>query len=144
MLVENLRAVTLPRLAVIDLEAPLRDAASLLAQPGIGLVIVCSKISATGVLSKSDIVRHLAAGGRAETSVAFLMSRPFVSCEPSDRVCDVWQTMTERKLQNIPVLGADRMPLGVLDIRDAMKALYDHMQFEEQMLVDYIAGTGYR
>jgi hypothetical protein len=52
--------------------------------------------------------------------------------------------MTERKLQNIPVLGADRMPLGVLDIRDAMKALYDHMQFEEQMLVDYIAGTGYR
>ena len=33
--------------------------------------------------------------------------------------------MTARKLQNVPVLGVDLKPLGVLDIRVAMEALLE-------------------
>jgi predicted transcriptional regulator len=72
------------------------------------------------------------------------MSRPIVCCRPSDEIYSVCQTMTARKLQNVPVLGADSKPLGVLDIRDAMQALFEQEQFQEQMLVNYIAGIGYR
>jgi hypothetical protein len=47
-------------------------------------------------------------------------------------------------VQNVPVLGADSKPLGVLDIRDAMNALFEQEERQEQMLSDYITGIGYR
>ena len=43
-----------------------------------------------------------------------------------------------------PCLASTLNPLGVLDIRDAMEALLEQEQFQEHMLVDYIAGVGYR
>jgi CBS domain-containing protein len=144
MRIDKLHATTSARLAVVDLDATLRTAASSLSRPGIGLVVVCSDTGAAGVLSKSDLVRHLATAGPADTPVALLMSQPFVSCEPDDDVYGVWQTMTARKLQKLPVLGVDRKPLGILDIRDALQVLFEHEQLQEQMLVDYIAGIGYR
>jgi CBS domain-containing protein len=144
MLIDNLRAVTSARLAVVADDATVHIAASSLARPGIGMVIVCSDTGAAGVLTKSDLVRQLATAGAADAPVAPLMSRPIVSCKPNDDVYDVWQTMTARKLQNVPVLGTGRKPLGILDIRDAMAALFKQEQFEEQILVDYIAGIGYR
>jgi hypothetical protein len=52
--------------------------------------------------------------------------------------------MSRRSLQNLPVLDADSKPLGVLDIRDAMKALYEQEELQEHMLADYIAGIGYQ
>jgi CBS domain-containing protein len=143
MLIDSLYTLTSSRLAMVDLDATLQSAASSLSRPGIGLVIVCSDTGAAGVLTKSDIVRHLSNAGAVDAPVALLMSRPIVSCGPKDDVYGVWQTMTARKLQNLPVLGAGRKPLGILDIRDAMQALFEQEQFEEQMLVHYIAGVGY-
>ncbi len=42
------------------------------------------------------------------------------------------------------VLSADRKPLGMLDISDAMKALFEQEEFEERQLTHYIAGIGYQ
>ena len=52
--------------------------------------------------------------------------------------------MAAERLQNVPVLGLDRKPLGILDIRDALKALFEQEEFEEHMLANYIAGIGYQ
>jgi CBS domain-containing protein len=129
----------------INVHDTLRTAALCLSRPGVGLILVCRENGeAGGVLTKSDLVRHLTRAGAADEPVAPLMSRPIVSCGPTDDVYSVWQTMTARKLQNVPVLGVDSKPLGVLDIRSAMQALLEHEQFQEQILVDYIAGVGYR
>jgi CBS domain-containing protein len=114
-------------------------------RPGIGLLVVCSNTGAAiGVLSKSDLVRHLATAGATDAPVAQLMSWPITSCKPDDDVYSVWQTMTVRKLQNVPVLDVDLMPLGILDIRDAMQVLFEHEQYQEQALIDYVTGVGYR
>jgi CBS domain-containing protein len=144
MRIDSLRVAISARLALVDLDATLQSAASTLSRPGIGMVVVCSDAGAAGVLTKSDLVRHLATEGAADAPVALLMSRPIISCGPTDDVYSVWQTMTARKLQNVPVLGANLKPLGILDIRDAMQVLFEQEQFQEQMLVDYIAGVGYR
>jgi CBS domain-containing protein len=144
MRIDSLRAATSARLAMVDLDATLQTAASCLSRPGIGLVVVCGDTGAAGVVSKSDLVRHLAAAGAADAPVALLMNRPIVSCGPSDDVYGVWKTMTARKLQNVPVLGVDGKPLGVLDIRDAMQTLFEQELYQEQELVNYITGVGYR
>jgi CBS domain-containing protein len=130
---------------VINVEAELRSAALSLSKPAIGLVVVChGSGEAGGVLSKSDLVRHLANSGSAEAPVATLMSRSVVSCGPDDDLHSVWQTMVAQGLQNVPVLSADSKPLGILDIRDAMKALFEQEEFQERVLANYIGGIGYQ
>jgi CBS domain-containing protein len=145
MLIDKLHALTSPRLAVIDINATVHAAALSLSRPGIGLVVVCNPGGgAEGVLSKSDLVRHLTSPTSSTPSVSDLMSRPIVSCSPQDDVHAVWQTMTARNLQNIPVIDVGARPLGMLDIRDAMKALFEQEEIQEQMLFNYVTGVGYR
>jgi CBS domain-containing protein len=96
------------------------------------------------VLSKSDLVRHLSRAGTADSPVDRLMTLPIISCGPNDDVHGVWQTMTGRNLQNMPVLDVDLKPLGVLDIRDALKALLEQEEYQERLLANYIAGVGYQ
>jgi CBS domain-containing protein len=53
-------AVTKARLAVIATNATLRNAAVAPSSPHIGLVIICEENeTVAGVVSKSDLVRHL-------------------------------------------------------------------------------------
>jgi signal-transduction protein with cAMP-binding, CBS, and nucleotidyltransferase domain len=145
MQVDRLHAVTLPRLEIISVTATLQVAARALCRPGIGLLIACGKGGmAQGVLTKSDLVRQLALAATPDDLVAPLIGRDVVSCRAEDNVYEVWQMMTVRKLQNVPVLDVDLRPLGVLDIRDAMHALFEAEQYQERALVDYIAGIGYR
>jgi CBS domain-containing protein len=145
MLVDKLHALTSSRLAVIDVDATVRAAALSLSRPGIGLVVVCNGGGAMeGILSKSDLVRHLTTSTRSALPVSDLMSTSVVSCGPRDDVHDVWQTMAVRNLQNIPVIDNRARPLGILDVRDAMKALFEQEEMQERMLVNYVAGVGYR
>jgi CBS domain-containing protein len=145
MLVDKLHALTSPRLAVIDVNATVQAAALSLSRPGIGLVVVCNGDgSAEGVLSKSDLVRHLVSSASSVPPVSALMSRAIVSCTLEDDLHEVWQTMATTNLQNMPVVDVGARPIGILDIRDAMKVLFEREELQEQILSDYVAGVGYR
>jgi CBS domain-containing protein len=145
MLIDKLYALTSSRLAVIGLDASVQAAALSLSRPGIGLVVVCNANgSAEGVLGKSDLVRHLAGSASPAQAVSELMSRSIVSCGPQDDVHTVWQTMAARNLQNVPVFDGRFKPLGILDIRDAMLALFEQEEMQERMLFNYVIGIGYR
>lgn len=145
MLVDKLHALTSPRLAVIDVNATVQAAAFSLSRPCIGLVVVCNANGgAEGVLSKSDLVRHLVSSASSVPPVSALMSRQIVSCTPQDDLHQVWQTMAATNLQNMPVVDTGARPVGILDIRDAMKVLFEREEIQEQILSDYVAGVGYR
>jgi CBS domain-containing protein len=141
----NAYALTASRLAVIDFNATVQAAALSLSRPGIGLVVVCNgNGGAEGVLSKSDLVRHLTTWTSSAPPVSALMSTPIVSCASEDDLHDVWQTMAALSLQNMPVVGGGARPIGILDIRDAMKALFGQEEIQEQMLSNYVGGVDYR
>jgi CBS domain-containing protein len=145
MRVETLRPKILARLALIAFDAPLRTAAAALSNPHIGLLVVCDENTITaGVVSKSDIVRHLADMGVTDTPVATLMSRDISSCRPQDDLYATWQRMAARKLQSMPVLSTESKPLGVLDIRDVLEALFEQEEYQEKLLLNYVAGVGYQ
>jgi CBS domain-containing protein len=145
MLVEALRPMTSARLMVIAVDATLRTAASALSNPHIGILIVCDENrKAAGVVSKSDLVRHLSNVGVAKSPVAVLMSRNVSSCRLKDDLYDTWQKMAAQSLQNMPVLSTDSRPLGVLDIRDALMVLFEQEEQQERLLINYIAGVGYQ
>ncbi|WP_112593822.1 CBS domain-containing protein [Hyphomicrobiales bacterium] len=145
MRIEDLNAKTTDRLMVIDLHSTLQAAARALSEPRMGLAIVSdTRGRAMGVLSKSDIIRHIALERSASVSAVDIMSRDIIACQPDDDLQQVWRTMAQRSLQNMPVLGSRSEPLGVLAFDDATKALYEQEALEEQILVGYIAGIGYR
>ncbi|TPL99713.1 CBS domain-containing protein [Mesorhizobium sp. B2-3-10] len=145
MQIEQLNAMTKARLMVIDASAAVQAAALSLSKPGIGLVVVCDDNgAAAGVLSKSDLIRHLTSRESPAPPASALMTSPIVSCGPQDDLHTAYQTMASRSLQNLPVLDVGAKPIGVLDIRDAMRALFREEEVEEQMLFNYVTGVGYR
>ena len=145
MIINGLNPATATRMRVIAAGASIRSAALAFAEHQIGLLVVCGEDGrAVGVISKSDLVGHLAAGGAGQTTVSPVMSQPIVSCAAHDDLYSTWQMMRARGLQNMPVLDDADRPVGVLDIRDALAALLDEEQYQEQVLVNYISGVGYR
>jgi CBS domain-containing protein len=145
MLVRHLQDRTSPRLAVINHRSSICEAALGLCTPGIGLLVVCDDAGhAQGVLSKSDLVRHLATGHSSDQALQALMSPAMIACAPADDLQAVWKIMMARRLQNIPVLVEGTTPVGILDVRDAMQALFDEEARLEAMLSNYIIGIGYR
>ena len=144
MRIETLRPLTAARLVAITVDTSLRNAAVALSNPHIGLLVVCDENRAAGVVSKSDIVRHLTKAGVTEAPVVTLMSRNIISCHPEDGLYATWQDMGERDLQNMPVLDTNAKPIGVLDIRDALKALLEQEEYQERLLSSYVAGGGYQ
>jgi CBS domain-containing protein len=146
-LVRNISAVTRRRLATVLADAPLPDAARLLSVTPISLVIVCGADGTmAGVITKTDVVcafGHHAGAASAMTS-AQVMTREVVFCRSEDRLEDVLHTMGEHSLVHIPVLEAGSRPIGVMEARDALRALVARASHEIWHLRDYIMGVGYR
>lgn len=99
-----------------------------------------------GVITKTDIVCGI--GQCREnawtTSVADMMTREVTSCRPSDSLPELLSTMHRCGLVHVPVVDENRKPLGVVNARDALRALLAEEEYEESLLRDYVMGVGYR
>ena len=125
--------------------ATVRATAAALSRRDIGMLVVCDDGEpVVGVISKSDLVRHLSDDGSSADRLTLIMTREVVTCAPRDSLEAVCKMMLGRRLQNVPVLNDQARPLGVLDLRDALRALLQSEQYEEQLLINYVTGTGYR
>ena len=71
------------------------------------------------------------------------MTREAVTCQPDELLHDVMTRMQAHGLVHLPVLGADRFPVGVVNARDALRVLVTQGQYEQALLFDYVMGVGY-
>ena len=81
----------------------------------VNLIVVCNSAGAmVGVVSKTDIVRHISHchGQACAISVSGVMSRNVTSCAPSDFLHEVWSIMKTLIIQCVPVIGADSKAVG--------------------------------
>ncbi len=122
---------------------PVSDAAALLAENGIGALIVTPTADASGafsgILSERDIVRALArvGDGCLDRPVSEYMTRDVVCAAPSDSLDGVLETMTQRRFRHMPVLRETSL-LGVISIGDAVKARIDGLERENAALSEWI------
>ncbi len=146
MLAERLLPVARQRLAVIPDAACVSEAAALLTKPHVDLVVVCNADrEMVGVVSKSDIVSHIAEcrGQACRMPVPTIMTRDVLCCHRDDWLQDVWAAMKGRGVRCIPVVDDGARPVGVLHARDALQALLSETQDEQQLLHDYVTCAGY-
>jgi CBS domain-containing protein len=135
------------RLAVLRLDASIRDIAGILANPITPLVVVCdSQGVALGVVSSMDIVNALSrdSSEAVNANAAALMTQPIRSCGADESLQSIWEAMGAGSVRSIPVLDKEGRPLGVVHARDVARALLDEVNHEEVLLRDYVLGIGYQ
>lgn len=135
------------RLAVLNHQASLFDAAEILLNPNTPLAVVCdSEGIADGVITRRDVVKVLATGGvdACWLHADAIMAMPILSCRLDDPLQQVWATMNSRNLRSVPILDDHGRPQGVVYARDVASALLEEATEEEVLLRDYVMGVGYQ
>lgn len=147
LMVERILPAARRRLLTIRTDALLVDAARLLSDPTMNLVVVCDESGRmAGVITRTDIVGHIGhcTGHSCAVAASNVMTPKVAFCRPADWLNDVWSALKERGLKNIPVVDEGMRPIGVLNARDVLQALLEDVQHEEQLLRDYVMSVGYR
>ena len=147
MFAEQMMPKARERLATIDAAAQVTEAAALMARPHIDLLVVCGSDGVmVGVVTKTDIVGQI--GRLIEVGCAVrvdaIMTSAVDSCQPGERLEDIWATMKRRGLQRIPVLDELRRPVGIIYARDALQSMLGGVESDEALLRDYVMNVGYR
>ena len=146
-LVSSIDAPARSRLVTASVDALLVNVAKLLSDTQISLVVVCDSGGAmVGVITKSDIVQWVGQRrGRVRTATAAdMMTRDVTYCHPTDCLPDVLLMMQKCGFVHIPVVDESSKPLGVVNARDALRALFADEKYEKSLLRDYVMGVGYR
>ena len=112
MIVKNILPRALERLAVIEAQAPVREAAALMSRPHTDLIVVCDHGDMVGVLTKTDIVGQIGRcmGAGCTATVDSLMTRDVTYCRTHEILLDVWSIMRKRGLQRVPIVDETRRP----------------------------------
>ncbi len=111
----------------------------LLAERGIGAVVVMEGDSLAGIVSERDVVRHVAGGGVLDIPVAEIMTTAVATCSPGDELPELATVMTEERVRHLPVVE-DGQVVALVSIGDVVKARMDDLQAERDHLAGYVHG----
>ena len=126
--------------ATIRADASVRAALAMLAERGIGALVVSPDgRRVEGILSERDIARglHEHGAGLLADPVSRVMTAEVHSCRPDVGVHDLARLMTDRRVRHVPVVE-DGLLIGIVSIGDVVKARLDELEAERAQLVDYI------
>jgi CBS domain-containing protein len=129
-----------PSTHAIAPDAPVLDALQLMAEHGIGAVLVMDGRRLVGILSERDYARKVVLHGRssADTPVRDIMSDDVITATLLDSSDKCMQWMTERRIRHLPVMDGDDV-VGIVSIGDLVKAVIEDQQQELDQLQRYIA-----
>jgi CBS domain-containing protein len=130
--------------ATIDGAESVRTALALLAEKGIGALVVSSDgRRVDGIVSERDVARglHSHGAGLLAEPVSGLMTAQVHTCRPDASVHDLAQTMTDHRVRHVPVVDGDGALIGIVSIGDVVKARLDELEEERKHMVDYIQTT---
>ncbi len=117
------------------------DAIRLMAEKGIGSLVVMKDQELLGIMSERDYARKVIIKGRSSesTAVSEIMTANVFTTSSSETVNDCMSVMTEKKIRHLPVVE-DNAVIGMISIGDLVKAIISDQQEEIEQLEHYISG----
>jgi CBS domain-containing protein len=118
------------------------EALQVMAQHNIGAVLVVNNDKMVGIFSERDYARRVEPKGllTKETLVGQIMTSKFITIQPSRKMDECMQIMTENRVRHLPVMDQQENILGLVSIGDVVS----EMIHEQRLLIDqlrhYIAG----
>lgn len=110
-----------PRLYQVTSDLLVFDGLKLLAEYGVGAVVVMDQGRLAGVFSERDYTRKVALLGKnsRDTRIADIMTRDVVTVTPQTGTHACMALMSQWKIRHLPVVDGDSV-LGMISIRDIM------------------------
>ena len=120
-------------------DAPVLEAIRLMAEHGVGALLVMSGEELIGVVSERDYARKVILKGRAsnDTPVRQIMSSPVLTVQADQSVHDCMRIMSENRIRHLPVIDASGV-VGVLSIGDLVRSVVEEQQRTIADLEQYI------
>lgn len=118
------------------------DALKLMADKGIGALLVTEGESIVGIFTERDYARKIALMGRtsAVTQVHEVMTTAVLFVRPDQTSEQCMQIMSNNRLRHLPVIEAGRL-VGMISIGDLVKDIISEQKFIIEQLEQYISGA---
>ena len=118
------------------------DALKLMADKGIGALIVTECASIVGIFTERDYARKIALMGRtsAVTQVKDVMTTAVMFVRPDQTSEECMQLMSNNRLRHLPVVDNGKL-VGMISIGDLVKDIISEQKFIIEQLENYITGS---
>lgn len=138
---EVLRSKTDNSLFSVPPTTTVLEAVILMAEKGIGALLVMDGETMVGIISERDYVRRVALFERSAfaTTVGEIMTADVITVSPKDGTQHCMQLMTDKRLRHLPVVE-DGQLLGLLSIGDLVKDVIQEQESMIRHLEGYIRG----
>ena len=122
-------------------DASVLDAVRLMAEQGIGALVVLDGDTLAGVVTERDYARKVILKGRSSrtTAVRDIMTADVVTTSSARSVEECMNTVTEKRIRHLPVVDDGRLT-GIISIGDLVKAVIADQQEAIEHLQQYING----
>ena len=122
-------------------EASVYDAVKLMADRGVGSLLVMDGDELKGIVTERDYARKVIIKGRSSesTQVREIMTTDLVTTTSAQTVNECMTIMSERRIRHLPVMSG-REVVGMISIGDLVKAIISDQQEEIEQLEHYISG----
>ncbi len=122
-------------------DASVYDAIELMAEKGVGALLVVEGSKLVGIVSERDYARKVILQGKSsrDTPVQDIMTDRVHYVGPEQTVEECMALMTAKRIRHLPVLAESRLA-GVVSIGDMVKAVISAQEIRIQQLESYITG----
>jgi CBS domain-containing protein len=117
------------------------DALGLMAEKGIGAVLVLEGEEVVGIMSERDYARKIVLKGKtsAQTRVSEIMTKDVIYVEPSQPIEEIMALMVGKHIRHLPVLENKKL-VGIISIGDVVRELISEQKLLIEQLESYIRG----
>ena len=125
----------------ISPNATVLEAIKIMADKGVGALVVAEDEIVVGIFSERDYTRKIALMERTSEStlVSDIMTSKVISVSLNHTVEECLQLMTDRHLRHLPVLDQEKL-VGFISIGDLVKAAMEDQRILIEQLQQYISG----
>ena len=119
------------------------DALKLMADKGIGALIVTEGADIVGIFTERDYARKIALMGRTSsvTQVRDVMTTAVLFVRPDHTSEQCMQLMTGNRLRHLPVVDDSSKLVGMISIGHLVKDIISEQKFIIEQLEQYITGA---
>lgn len=117
------------------------EALKLMADRGVGALVVVGERGVMGMFSERDYARKVVLKGKAskDTKVRDVMSEKVYYVDPTRDIEECMAIMTNRAIRHLPVMF-DGQLVGLVSIGDVVKAMISEREFIIEQLEQFIMG----
>jgi len=128
-------------IATVEADNTVISALRVMANRGIGAVLVTDNGALAGIFSERDYARKVVLQGKdsATTPVRDIMTSKLIHVTPDMTVDQAMQLMSDKRIRHLPVLDTAGSLVGVISIGDMVKETIEYQQFLIKQLESYIA-----